>query len=279
VLQTYDDVIAALAAGRGEPQHFQKSSVTTVAAQRFSLWPAGGMPAAGVFQTALTGARQLVNATGAPITGAIPFADPAAGNIKHLLSFGIGSSVAAGVFLLYDRLAEYPLNGTVTSGTFSSITIPARDANGAAAGAGCMMFCENAVATTLAAVNLTVNYLDQDGGAGTTGAQAIIAGAQYSIPHQTQGMFLPLAVGDTGVRRITDYVLSATALSASINLVICRPLAWLPMNLANGYAERDTIIQIASLPKLYAGTCLALNLAAATTSSGVVNGVVQHAEG
>ena len=112
-----------------------------------------------------------------------------------------------------------------------------------------------------------LNYVDQDGNAGaipTTPAVAVTVSS--ALPTATLGArvlttvagpFIPLAAGDNGVRSLTDVDFSAanTGLEA---FVMVRPLAMLPLPGANIPAERDLVMQLAALPRVYDGACLAV---------------------
>jgi hypothetical protein len=263
---SYDQIITALTGGKSQWLTYNKSSITTVANAVYSLWGAGGQPAAGVFGTALTG-RTIDKTT----TGAISYNNPTSPATMHAISMGGGSTVALGSLLLYDRLAEYPINGSVTSGTFSTQpALPARDANGATNGEGVLMFAENDITgATSAAVNLTVTYTNSGGTASrSTGAQAIVAGAVGRVLRDQ--IWVPLQSGDTGVRTIQSYTLSATATSTKISIVLARPLCWLPIMTANAFVERDLVLQMANLPRIYDGTAFGLLLMTNTTTSPVM---------
>lgn len=272
---SYDQIISALTANAlGEVARASKVSVTTVAGGKYALGYAAGTPAALVFGTALT-ATQMSSA----VQGAIlPFTNAVAPATRHLLSAGVGSTVAAGTFMVYDLLARYPFNGTVLSNTFTSVTLPARDNNGAAAGAGVQMMVVNASATASTATTLTVAYTNSAGvAARTTGAQAIIASAQHRVLHDTQGFFLPLQAGDVGVGTIQTATLAATATSTQLEIQLIRPLLYVPVLVAGGYTERDLVLNTPKLPRLFDGTALQIALLAGTTSSGNVMADIQSA--
>lgn len=272
---SYDQIINALAVNAlGQQGLLNKVSITTVAGGKYALSYAAGNPAPLVFGTALT-ATQMTSA----ITGAIlPFTDAVAPATKHLLSAGVGSTVAAGTFMVYDLLARYPFSGAVLSNTFTSVTLPARDNNGTTAGAGVQMMVVNASATASTATTLTVAYTNSAGvAARTTGAQAIIASAQHRVLHDTQGFFLPLQAGDVGVGTIQTATLAATATSAQLEIQLIRPLLYVPVLVAGGYTERDLVLNTPKLPRLFDGTALQVALLAGTTTSGNVHGALQYA--
>lgn len=260
------DVINALSAGAArEEALFNKSSMTTVAGNMYSRWQAGGYPAGGTFGVSGTG--RVMDRTS---LGALKFTNAAAGKFKHLFTLGLGSTVALGVAMLYDRIAEYPFTGTTLGPTTfgTQPALPARDEAGATAGDGVMMFLENFSATATAAVTVTPTYTDSGGTAGNTNAFTSIATAALAgtIANPLGKQWLDLASGDIGVRSIQSYTLSASLLAANVAFVLARPLAILPMLSSNGYVERDLILQLAKMPRLYDGSCLAFNLLAGTTS-------------
>lgn len=262
---TYDSIVNALSVnGKGQYLQYQKNSFTTVAGQIYDYWLAGGNPTNGAFGTALTGTIPT-SAT----TGALSFSNAAGSAYMHLLSCSGVSTVAVGTLLLYDRVAEYPFNGTVTSGTFGTQPALTRDAAGGSAGAGVLMFVENVGATANTAQTLNVTYTNSAGTASqTTGAQTLTVGAISTnrVVNPTNQWWFPLASGDKGVRSIQSYVLGASATSTTMNIVLARPLLILPVLGANAAIERDTILQIASLPRIYDNTAFSFLLQANTTT-------------
>ena len=261
---SYNDIINALSAlGKGQHIFWSKPGITTVAAGIYDYaMQTTGFPGPGyVVGTALTG-RAINNAT----PGMPAYANPTGPAQEHLLLVGAGSTVSLGVLVLYDRLVEYPFNGTVTSGTFTQPTIPSRDNNGAALGDGILMFVENANATASTTPTLNITYVNSAGTTGrTTGAITLVGAAQHRVA-QNQ-LWFPLAAGDSGVRSVTSYVESATATSTLLNIVLCRPLAFIPVPSGNTWVERDLVLQIASMPRLFDGSALCMALIANTTTS------------
>lgn len=71
--------------------------------------------------------------------------------------------------------------------------------------------------------------------------------------------YLPLQAGDVGVRRVTQYQLSTAYGSAQAGaLILCRPLATIPIVTAAVAGERSMVMQLPSLPRVYDGACLGL---------------------
>lgn len=277
---SYDALIAALTSGLGQRLTWNKSSLgSTVAQTSYDLFYAGGIPVAGAFGTALTG-RVMTDAD----TGGMPYSNPTGPATLHAVSAGLGSTTTLGTIMLYDRLVEYPFNGTVTSGSFNSgtgIAPPARDVNGAASGAGVQIFVESVAATGGAAQTLTLTYTNQAGTGSKTTALALKAGTAIAGDIRNpagQTFQCALSSGDSGVKSIQSYTLGATVTSTQMNVVLYRPLCYLPVLASNAYVERDLVLQLASLPRIYDDSCLGLALLAGTTSSPCF-GQIQLAEG
>lgn len=281
---SYDQIINALSVNRkGQYPIYDKLSAafgTTVGDLLWaSLWNAQGTPSSGQFGTALT-ARQVDNT----FVGAIPFTNPASGATMHLLNVGVMSTTNVGMLLLVDRLLEAPFDGTATAGVFNSgvpLVIPSRDINGSASGEGLFMFVENVDGTTSStAPKIKVIYTNSLGATGhTTGDQGCFPSCNQHRILTSGGIWLPLQTGDTGVQAISGYALTASLTSTRLNIVICRPIAYIPCNIANAYFDRDTVLQIPNLPRLYNGTALQfLVQGAQTTSSGNVRGSLCFAE-
>lgn len=274
---SYDQIINALTTNaKGETGDINKASITTVAGGKYALGYAAGTPAPLVFGTALTATAMTSSIAGA----ILPFTNAVSPATKHMLSAGMGSTVAAGTYMVYDLLARYPVSGAViTLQNFTSVALPARDNNGATAGVGVKAMVVNTSATASTATTLTVNYTNSAGvAARTTGAQAIIASAQHRVLHDTQGFFLPLQAGDVGIQTIQSCQFAATATSAAIEIQLIRPLAYIPVLVAGGYTERDLVLNTPKMPRLYDGTALQVALLAGTTSSGNSVGQFQYSE-
>jgi hypothetical protein len=264
---TYDSIINALSTlGKGQRAWFNKTSFTSVGALTYDLWLAAGQPPAGTFGTALTG--RIIDRT---FAAALPYTNATGPAVMSLLSAGIGSTIALGTILLYDRLAEYPFDGTVTSGNFNGgtgITLPSRDAAGGTTGAGCLLIVENFSGTACTAQTFTPTYTDS-GGVDRTAAGTLLAsgtsGKALVMPTGNP-IFWPLNAASIGVRLLKSYTLGASCISTQMCATIIRPLAVIPMVTANGYVERDLVLQLANLPRLYDGTALSMILIANTTT-------------
>jgi hypothetical protein len=83
-----------------------------------------------------------------------------------------------------------------------------------------------------------------------------------SIPYSGTGVgkygpFLPLQAGDPGIASVQTINFSATQTSGCENLVICYPLATIPVTTVGVAGEREFLNQLPSLPRIFDGANLA----------------------
>jgi hypothetical protein len=236
----------------------------------FSLFYLPGMPGAAVAPTDGLSGAALTN-----YAGQIPFPAAVSGKNIHLARFQAQASLA-GTLILCDRLWHNSgLNLTTTSPqTINSVAWPARDANGTSDGHQVMIGLEITATTGSGSPSFTMSYTNQDGMAGRTGT-GILAG--YSSA--AAGMFfqMGLAAGDTGVRSVQTFTLSASWTSGAASLVAYREIARLELTANNIPSAIDAIT--AGLPRMYDGTVPFLLYIPYTSGSNVVSGHVVYAQG
>jgi hypothetical protein len=192
---------------------------------------------------------------------------------KHILNASAFSAAATSVpctLMLIDRLGFYPITTTTTTGDQAldnTVVFPTgRHTNGK--GLRAYVVTSSGAATTAMGAgtpNLRMTYTNQDGTAGKITPNVLPAGLtanpKGAIPYSGTGAgkygpFMPLAAGDSGIRSVEQFNLSATYTSGNLNLVICRPLLTLPLTTIGVAAERDLLNQIPSLPRVYDGANL-----------------------
>ncbi len=203
----------------------------------------------------------------------IPHGGDVSPDTKHIMNasaFSAGPTSMPAVFMLVDRLGFYPITTTTTTGDQAldnTVAFPTgRHTNGA--GLRAYVVCSSGAATTAMGAgtpNIRITYTNQAGTAGQLTPTVLPAGLT-AAPKGTivysgtgagkYGPFLPLAAGDSGIRSVQQFNLSATYTSGVLNLVICRPLLTLPMTTIGVAAERDLLNQVPSLPRIYDGANL-----------------------
>lgn len=238
-----------------------------------STWYLAGTPGAG----AAPGASLAGATYSGTVTGQITVPAPSAGERIYLsrveLSPGATSNVA--LVSLIDRLWA---NGgiaitTTTAQTVNSVTLPARDVNGATAGVGVQVAIEVSAATGNGAIsNTTMSYTNSAGTAGRT--------ATISVPaSMTAGTWVPfvLQAGDQGVQSIQSLTLGTSYVSGTINLVAYREIVRVP--LAGSLVSVDRSALQLDMPPVYDNSVLSLLYLPTSTTFGTLYGSLAYAQG
>ncbi len=264
---SYDTIVAALAAGNGQSFPWMKQSITTTTARWYSLFKSAGNPAAGSTPASGSGAA----ATSAT-TGAFPIVNPSGVNLLRALTYGAGGGTA-GMSMIYDRLVH-------TSGLVGNLNT-AQTINSAAltrytTGVGVMCALEVYTAIGSTPTTATISYTNQAGVAGQISGTITIPA---TLVAQSMVFPFPLAAGDTGIQSVQSLTLAAsTGTAGNIGITLYYPLAMIAWN-ANGYNERDLILQTANLPEVKANACLALASYATASTLGDEIGTLILAQG
>ena len=226
------DLISELTTG-GKRQDFMMNKVsgTAIALVAQDLWNKGNVPSAGGVATAAAAGHSPTNAT----TGAIKFTTPGGSDTLHFLGGVITSDVAARTLLMYDRF--YAVNHTMTVDPQAVSGTPTRYQDTTAAGNFITVF----VTTVFPAATptYTITYVDDAGNtAEAAAAQTIVSASAVSrFPFAATvgaGWYIPLNSGDQGVRSITDLNLSAAMASGAADVVLGKPVAFLPTSVGAG---------------------------------------------
>jgi hypothetical protein len=133
-------------------------------------------------------------------------------------------------------------------------------------GAGVRAFYSLQNANGANAANFVMSYTNAAGTAGRGLGQSVANTASAVVGHISHsgvatgntGLHLPLQGGDTGVRTVQSAQFSAAGATANgcVNLVLCRPLATIPITTAFVATERDLLSQLPSLPRVRDGAVL-----------------------
>lgn len=264
--------------GQSYRSDWQKSTFATTAHTAglwYSLFRGGGNPGADtILGTGTNLAFQALTDTTANATGI-----PHGGNVggyKVLLNAAAQTAAATTapcVLMLVDMLGFYPITTVTTTGAQvlnNTVTLPRYTT-----GAGVQAFITPSTVMGAGTPNISLGYTNSAAvGSRATPATLPIgntAAAVTSIVYSGTGSgkygpFMPLAAGDAGIRSVQTINLSATYTSGVLNLVLCKPLITMPITTLGVTAERDLVNQIASMPKVYDGACLAwIMLAGAAT--------------
>jgi hypothetical protein len=190
------------------------------------------------------------------------------GDTKHLINMGAWTTAAVGagsIIYLVDLLGAYPKIQTASGSSqtlTNTLTLPRYTD-----GKGVRAFITNNTTNGLNAQNFAMSYTAPGPVAGRSlGAQVANTASAISGHMSTTGVaagnfgpFLPLSGGDTGIVSVESAQFSAASASAGfVDLVLCKPLAAIPITTAFIAAERDLLTQLPSLPRIYDGAVLGL---------------------
>jgi hypothetical protein len=248
-------------------------TTTQVAGMWYDLSTGPGNPGAdSAYGSGTNLAFQALDDTSTTSPG-IPHGGNVSTDTKHILNasaFSAALTSCPAVLMLVDRLGFYPITTTTTTGNqalSNTVVFPTgRHTNGA--GLRAYVVTSSGAATTAMGAgtpNIQITYTNQAGTAGQVTPTVLPAGLtanpKGAIPYSGTGAgkygpFLPMAAGDSGIRSIQQFSLSATYTSGVLNLVVCRPLLTLPLTTIGVAAERDLLNQVPSLPRVYDGANL-----------------------
>lgn len=262
---SYDDLINEMTTnGKAVSWDFFKVSSTPEAAGVWhSLWTATGTPGAGATPATTPGTAY----TNTP--GSIYFSDTSPDQ-KHIVTFGAMSSASMNL-MVYDRLvAVNQAISTTGDKTINSVTLPRYTS-----GQGVVPFVEYTVASSAAGQFSLSSYTNQDNTGARVGAAITPPAAAMNVGSM---LWLPLEAGDSGVRSIEVLNVGVAATSATVNIVLCRPLAYLQLPL-NTWAERDFVLQLSALPRVFDGASLGLAYLATAATTPTVWGQLRLAYG
>lgn len=275
---SYDDLINAITVlGQADDYTFSKQSIAPgLASYWHSTWYEPGTPGAGVAPAGST-TGTAYDGTGSNNVGGIGFTAVSTKQ-RYLVSFG-AMSVIANTLLLVDRLMGSALASSLASTgskTAGNATALPRYTTGIPVQTGLETILAATSTTTAVAAHL-LSYTNQNGGgSGHVGGQVAYATGLPKIG-DVLPTFLPLASGDTGITACAtvNCDVAATA-SMTAALVYYRVLAVIPLP-ANTWVERDLVLQIAGLPRVYDAACLSFLYAASSATASVITGLVRTA--
>jgi hypothetical protein len=259
-ITTLDGLIAAT---KGRVVLQKTASQTTVANIPFSCFDAAGYPGAGTLAVGNTANGIVPDDT---VAGYPLLAAPAATLYINRI---LGRSSVACWLDVYDCLfsaGAYAYNADTTLASQPSFAgrVPNTDYN------GLELWLEQVTAMT-GSQTIQINYLDQDGNAGDTGAIATgvapIVRRMYAVP---------LAAGDSGIQRL-DRVRSSVSTAGTFNVHIMRWLWGCRINAAN-QGTMDNLLRT-GLPQIYGTSALRLVITADSTASGLPSLRLETADG
>lgn len=256
---TYADLLSELAAGKRFNYEFQKASVTADGVDSWTtLWNASGYPAAGATPATTPGTAYTDAA------GSMNFFDVSTDR-KMLTRVSASNSISTSL-LIYDRLVAVSgiaLNST-GSKTVSSTTLPRYTS-----GLNVQAWLELTTGITGTATLSMDSYTNDSGTTGRAGSSFSLTSLANNSMYQ-----IPLQAGDRGVQAISTLNVTAAGSAGVANVVLLYPIARIPL-LADSWNEKEQILELASMPRIYDGASLALAIHNTSTSTGVLRGFIE----
>lgn len=268
---SYDDLINEMTVnGKELSWPFNKVAPAAAEGAGFwqTLWTANGTPSAGAAPAATPGVAYT------DVAGSMNWANVSPDQ-KHIVTLGAVANQNC-TLMLYDRLVGVGSVSLVGTGskTVNSAALP-RYSGTAAAGVQAWLEVTTATTTTQPVVAMN-SYTNEAGTTGRAGPNLTLPAAATDL-HTMVGP-LPLQSGDKGVRAISTINVVTAPAAGVVNVVLLRPLTFLPL-IANQWNERDLVLQMTSLPRVFDGASLGLAILASGAVTTTVWGCVKLAYG
>ncbi len=226
---------------------------TLVAAMPYTVFDIAGNPGAGTLNVGNTanGIMPTDATNGYPSIGTF------SGGAGYISKVEFGGSVPCRLYL-YDRIFAagayaYNANVTLTGQPSYAARLPNTDYRG-------LQLWIEAVTAVTGILNVNIDYLDQGGNAGNTGAVATLAlpiGRCYQIP---------LAAGDNGIQGIVQ-VRGTVATAGTFNVMVLRPL-WMGRIITANSGDIHDFLRT-GFPQIYEDSALYFLIAADSTAVGL----------
>jgi len=273
-ITNYDGIISARAGGGADDRMFYKAAAATpVAANWVCHIKSAGNPASAAYAAA-SAAGAVMNSSS---VGAIPLTAATSGGSKYLLTFAAGAIAGAevGVVGLVDVLWA---GAGIQTGSSATVTVngaPSRSTDGVYNKIGVMI---STVLTT--AATMTIWYTDAGGTATSVDVVIATAGAQ--------GRMLPAAQlypnTPNGVKSIQSCQIQTAVTTGAVDIMIFRPLDFIPTVTSYTWVERDMTAQIDGIMKLDTDSsatpgCLTLVSLHSGTTGRAVTGMIRTVRG
>jgi len=185
--------------------------------------------------------------------------------ILRASAFTAASTTAPCSLMLVDMLGFYNIT-SVTVDTAqaldNTVTLPRYTS-----GKGVQAFITPSTVMGAATPNISLNKYTNSAGTANKATPATLPAGLTAAPVTSivysgtgagkYGPFMPLAAGDQGIRSVQEITLSATYVSGVLNLVLAKPLFNINISATGVEGRLDFVDELASMPKVYDGACLA----------------------
>lgn len=263
---SYDDLITQITSnGYADDRQSVKAGSTMQGAGFWHrTWIAAGFPALGSEPAGTPGVAYSSDAH------AITFPSVSTKQ-RYGIAFG-GVSTQSLTLMLHDRLVGV---GGLSSATATSVTVSSAALTRYTSGVNVQAWAEvtTASTTTQASFHL-LSYTGDVNSSGAVGAQ-LLWPAAATVKDCAIGP-LPLAAGDTGVKACSTINIDTANTAGVFNFVQIRPLVFLPL-VANQWNERDLLLQLAALPRIFDTACLGTYMMPAAVTAATIEWQIRTA--
>lgn len=272
-ISTFDGFLGATAASKYKFLYWSKAATTNAVANNwYDLWRVDGSQPAGAYGGAAFTAVQFSETT----SGSILHGGNVSTDTKYLVWALSWVNSNTPTMLLTDRVLTYEACAfnAAANQAFTNVLAAQRYISTGDPGLLFSTTCQTVENATASAFT-RIAYTDDAGNTGqlipTTGPLNVIVSA--AAPTSTLGArvvapttagntvvvspFMPLAAGDTGVRKLEDFTTSA-ANTGTLCFVLHQPLAWMPLSTAGPSVDAGMLIPRALVPIIKDGACLSL---------------------
>lgn len=252
-------VVDAYEAGRVQFTSWRKQPTqTTASGIWFDLSMSPGNPVPNYYAAAPLQAKVLSRSSDYGINHG-PAVAPMTKHLKSFMALTVTATAAPLPMILCDYLLYYPfVDMSVGGGEFQSLDNTTASLTRYAGGQGVRIMAVE-VASQIGSSQFYVTYTNQDGVAGrvtptVTCNTQVVNGTIITSASATSGCagpFLPLQLGDTGVRSVEGVSFLGAGDVGLITLVLVRPLANHAIQEITAPAERDFLLDFPSMPRVY----------------------------
>lgn len=253
---SYDDLITQITVNGFFDDRVSYKTGTTMQGAGFwhRTWIAAGYPAAGSEPAGTPGVAYSAD------THAVTFP-----NVSTKQRYGVSwgaLSTQPTTLMLHDRLVGV---GGLSSASVATTTVNSAALTRYTSGANVQAWLEVTTAsTTTQAVCLLNTYTGDVNGASQVGA-SLTWPAAATVKDCAIGP-MPIAAGDTGVKACAGVQITTANTAGVFNFVQIRPLVYVPL-VANQWNERDLVLQLAALPRIFDTACLGIYMMAAAVTA------------
>jgi len=262
--------------------HYQKVTAVSVAGQWQTLFNLNGTPGAGSFNWIVQSNASLNGVVVDYSRPGFPSINPfGINNVGYLSKFAFANTVA-GRYMIYDRIWEagpFACSGTgrmvslFTNASTYEYRVPLTS-TGKRDWSQLEMWIDVSTTFSATATTLSLKYINQDGSASTSPATLTLSSFVTGRTFQ-----MPLAAGDKGVQRITDVSIGgATNALGIFNVYLARPLYTDARVNAVNVSDVHTF-EKTGMPNIDASAAIAINYAADSTATGIVDNFVEIING